>query len=506
MEEIPLSDEEFIKYMKNMEEIISNLNLKTCLLKLKDDSFPNYERWKSYVLSDYYIYHNNITNTKDVKNYKSMVYRDFLLHWTRNTKILENQKESVIYSSFIQTARQCLVGAIINYFNRGAIIKVNDEKKEMLTRMDNKISFRDNLFGVETFVDINVKDIIDGIDLLGILILPNRTSYRDEDNNSEPQLISGEVSQEYKNKYKNISFYYFLKSNINDTFLNGNLSINFTYGLAKTEIHDIGIKEEDRELLKNKICTIVCNILDFINLPEVSIRRYSTREIGKIRKISQPDQIQIHLTGKLYRYVYEELPEMLKSVESGKIPYSHFIRGYYMHFWNKEYYKRIYSMTNEELEKGDYSINNGIIMKTVKPYIKGKGKLLEKSYQVGNENYWRNQNTMIMVLTELFPINKIAKNNRTILNGLELDGVVFNEKNEILFAFEYDGYQHFNFPNIFHETKQEFDEQVERDKLKDKMCKELGIKLIRIPYTIGGESERILSRKEILDFLKGKLS
>jgi hypothetical protein len=65
--------------------------------------------------------------------------------------------------------------------------------------------------------------------------------------------------------------------------------------------------------------------------------------------------------------------------------------------------------------------------------------------------------------------------------NLELDG--FNE--DLKLAFEYNGEQHYKFPNTFHKTEEEFNNQVKRDKFKAKKCKELGIHLIEIPYTIG---------------------
>ncbi len=70
--------------------------------------------------------------------------------------------------------------------------------------------------------------------------------------------------------------------------------------------------------------------------------------------------------------------------------------------------------------------------------------------------------------------------------NLELDG--FN-KNIITpigkgLAFEYNGYQHYTFPNVFHDNYEEYEAQVTRDKLKKKLCKQYGITLIEIPYTL----------------------
>jgi len=47
---------------------------------------------------------------------------------------------------------------------------------------------------------------------------------------------------------------------------------------------------------------------------------------------------------------------------------------------------------------------------------------------------------------------------------------------------EYDGIQHFKYPNFFHKTKEAFNEQVKRDKLKTKLAKDSGSELIRFNY------------------------
>lgn len=59
-------------------------------------------------------------------------------------------------------------------------------------------------------------------------------------------------------------------------------------------------------------------------------------------------------------------------------------------------------------------------------------------------------------------------------NRLELDGYCEN----LALAFEYDGEQHTTHKPIFH-THEEFLDQQRRDALKDKLCKERGIALIR---------------------------
>lgn len=64
-------------------------------------------------------------------------------------------------------------------------------------------------------------------------------------------------------------------------------------------------------------------------------------------------------------------------------------------------------------------------------------------------------------------------------NQYEFDG--YNEKNKI--AFEYNGYQHYKYPNYWHKTKEIFEAAQQRDRLKEEYCILNGIKLIVIPYT-----------------------
>ena len=61
---------------------------------------------------------------------------------------------------------------------------------------------------------------------------------------------------------------------------------------------------------------------------------------------------------------------------------------------------------------------------------------------------------------------------------LELDGYC----KQLKLAFEYDGIQHHEYPNPFHER--EFNRQRKRDEMKDRKCKMHGTTLIRIKYDV----------------------
>ncbi len=69
---------------------------------------------------------------------------------------------------------------------------------------------------------------------------------------------------------------------------------------------------------------------------------------------------------------------------------------------------------------------------------------------------------------------------------LELDG--YNEELEI--AFEHNGKHHYEWPNTFHRTKDDFSKQRYRDNLKRSICDERNIYLITIPFHVPKDEMR----------------
>jgi hypothetical protein len=91
------------------------------------------------------------------------------------------------------------------------------------------------------------------------------------------------------------------------------------------------------------------------------------------------------------------------------------------------------------------------------------------------------------VLTELFnkPFEKVRPSflNNPVTGGnhnLELD--CFNA--ELGLACEYNGAQHYKYIPFFHRNKEAFMNQKYRDDLKRRLCKEAGVILIEVPYTV----------------------
>lgn len=90
------------------------------------------------------------------------------------------------------------------------------------------------------------------------------------------------------------------------------------------------------------------------------------------------------------------------------------------------------------------------------------------------------------IFEDLFPGYRFSKcrpswlvNPRTD-HALELDG--YND--ELHLAFEYNGPQHYRFPNPYHRTADDFIQQKFRDLVKHRLCNQHGVYLLTIPYHV----------------------
>lgn len=67
-------------------------------------------------------------------------------------------------------------------------------------------------------------------------------------------------------------------------------------------------------------------------------------------------------------------------------------------------------------------------------------------------------------------------------NNFNLEIDCYND--ELKLGLEYNGAQHYKYIPYFHRSKEAFQNQAYRDELKRRMCKENGITLLEIPYTV----------------------
>lgn len=91
--------------------------------------------------------------------------------------------------------------------------------------------------------------------------------------------------------------------------------------------------------------------------------------------------------------------------------------------------------------------------------------------------------------------NTLHKTNRC----LELDGYC----PELCLAIEYNGRQHYEWPNFTGMTWEEFERQRERDQFKAETCIKNNICLIRIPYTVPIERIPLAIYSKLLDSVPG---
>lgn len=86
--------------------------------------------------------------------------------------------------------------------------------------------------------------------------------------------------------------------------------------------------------------------------------------------------------------------------------------------------------------------------------------------------------------------------------NLELDG--YDPIKNI--AIEYNGEQHYKYPNVFHKSKTEFKDQQSRDLLKERLCKENNIKLIVVSYELDSKYKNVKDRRKVLkDYIYAEL-
>lgn len=105
---------------------------------------------------------------------------------------------------------------------------------------------------------------------------------------------------------------------------------------------------------------------------------------------------------------------------------------------------------------------------------------------------------------KICPKFKIIRNIRPDIINITFGTNEFNKRRNLEFdiyivelktAIEFNGYQHYTYPNIFHKTEQDFEKQLLNDTYKKQLCDKYGINLIVINENVLNIYDEL--RKEI---------
>ena len=341
------------RYMENpvkvMDDILSNIKKEEFIKKLKDvhnKDVDGYIRFQNYILGEFY----------QSKNGEGSLFRNFERNYNETGDMRIALSDSLIFH-------------ILGCLKYGKILKVDENLFSLFEKTSNKISKR-NLPFEQLIIPCNLK-ICNRFNPFCILITKTFILTRKRE---ELHIMVFSIDEKDDSEWWDS--FYIGEEGITNTKIRRDFS--------GSSFSEITLKEDLK--FQKEIGMIICNILDFVNHPEVSIKLIKAQgnSISRIKRGKFPnlDKGIIEISGKLYKYIYEDLPKQHNSPSI-----SFWVRGHYVHFWNKKRWKGIYSKEIYDLkEKGYQMDSNGIISKWILPYIKGKGILTNKKYNLKNAN------------------------------------------------------------------------------------------------------------------------
>lgn len=124
------------------------------------------------------------------------------------------------------------------------------------------------------------------------------------------------------------------------------------------------------------------------------------------------------------------------------------------------------------------------------PIIFFIGRLFQE-YKKQYSQRWQTEGLVFDMLERMFPKHRFEKVRPDFLrypptgHNLELDAYCA----DLNVAVEYNGRQHYQYVKFFHGSNPtKFEQQKARDQFKNDRCRELGITLITVPYTVARDS------------------
>jgi very-short-patch-repair endonuclease len=237
------------------------------------------------------------------------------------------------------------------------------------------------------------------------------------------------------------------------------------------------------------------NILDDPELNE-TMKRLITSNKKKAVKTQIIQKIQRILLGVLNQIKNKKYTTYKKWTPSGidtkEIIYATEVSTHKRHFYRETERFIIPRLKREEWEAKGYGTDEVVVMedqtirlnvpfRIIGNHLSKKGidlKTDNRIIEIFKKRTFRCEEKIYSILREIYPDKIIRRHDRKTLNGIELD---FNIP-ELRLGIEYDGEQHFDkelYEKLYGDG---FDEQVKRDRLKDKLCRRKNIRLVRIKF------------------------
>lgn len=97
----------------------------------------------------------------------------------------------------------------------------------------------------------------------------------------------------------------------------------------------------------------------------------------------------------------------------------------------------------------------------------------------------KGENICCQAMEQMYGVSFTSERPNWLVNpmtGAKLELDCYNENLKI--AVEYNGIQHYKWPNFTNQTYEQYLNQIYRDNIKKKLCKQYGVRLIIVPYTV----------------------
>jgi hypothetical protein len=252
------------------------------------------------------------------------------------------------------------------------IFNINKELQEMIENTDNKIYFRKTPFD-NFFINVEFEFIKD-IRIYGVSVIKMSAVYNITSKKTGEALFVTLMGRDFRDDSE---FYAYFSIDAEGISEDDKISEKI-----KKEIFD----KNEIEKMEEQISKFICTFLDLLNHPDIEyevVKHPEDLNENRYRKgkTRVADKINVYVKGKLYKYIYEDMPRIRKTYR-----FSYWVRGHYMHFRDTNTFVQIYKLTEDKLKERNLQKEDNLIKKWVKPFLKGKGKIAQKEYAMNIKN------------------------------------------------------------------------------------------------------------------------